>query len=135
MKGLLADVNIEGYVDYLVTLIQAEPWFLFWQHLGIGYYHFAHFGLESTAPDSEVWELCQREQLVLITNNRNKDDENSLESTIRTRGTSTSLPVFTIASIPHLHVSRVYANRIIDKLLDALLRIDTLRGAGRIYLP
>ena len=45
------------------------------------------------------------------------------------------LPVFTIANIPHLRASRDYANRVIDTLLDSLLRIDTLRGTGRLYLP
>ena len=45
------------------------------------------------------------------------------------------MPIFTIANVPHLRVSRDYADRVIDQLLDSLLRIDALRGAGRLYLP
>ena len=85
--------------------------------------------------DSLIWETCQKEELVLITENRNDDDPDSLESTIQARNTATSLPVFTIANIPHLRTSREYADRIIESLLDALLRIDALRGTGRLYPP
>jgi hypothetical protein len=135
VKGLIADVNIQGYVDWLVILMQAEPWKLFWNHLQLQYVHFGDVGLVVGSPDSLVWETCQTNQLVLITGNRNEDDAESLETTIRARNQPTSLPVFTIANVPHLRVSREYANRIIDQLLDALLRIEMLRGTGRLYLP
>lgn len=135
MKGIIADVNIQGYVDFLVVLMQAEPWKLFWDHLQLRYARFADVGLLSESLDSLVWETCQREELVLITDNRNKKDSDSLEATIQTRNTPTSLPVFTIANVPLVRKSREYADRIIDKLLDSLLRIDALRGTGRLYLP
>ena len=97
--------------------------------------HFADVGLTPAALDSLVWETCQKEELVLITDNRNQNDQDSLETTIQTYNTPTSLPVFTIANIPHLRASRDYVNRVIDKLLDSSLRIDALRGTGRLYLP
>ena len=135
MKGILADVNIQGHVDLLVVLMQAEPWKLFWDHLNLKYAHFAEFGLAPSAPDSLVWATCQTEELVLITDNRNKKGLDSLEATIQTRNTPTSLPVFTVANVPHLRASRDYADRVIEKLLDSLLRIDALRGTGRLFLP
>ena len=135
MKGILADVNIQGHVDLLVVLMQAEPWKLFWDHLHLKYAHFAEFGLAPKAPDSLVWETCQKEELVLITDNRNKKGLDSLEATIQTRNTPTSLPVFTVANVPHLRASRDYADRVIDKLLDSMFQIDALRGTGRLFLP
>jgi hypothetical protein len=135
VKGILADINIQGHVDLLVVLMQAEPWKLFWDHLRLQYVHFADLGLAPDALDSLVWETAQKEELVLITDNRNKDDSDSLETTIQTRNTPSSLPVFTIANVPHLRASRDYANRVIDKLLDSLLRIEMLRGTGRLYVP
>ena len=135
MKGIVADINIQGHIDLLVVLMQAEPWKLFWDHLHLQYVHFADIGLAPATLDSVVWDTCQKEELVLITDNRNKKGQDSLEATIQTRTTPTSLPVFTIASVPHLRASRAYADRIIDRLLDSLLRIDTLRGTGRLYLP
>ncbi len=105
MKGIVADVNIQGYVDLLVVLMQAEPWKLFWDHLQLRYVHFAEIGLAPDSLDSLVWETCQRESLVLITDNRNKSDADSLEAMIQTRNTPTSLPVFTIADVSHLRCS------------------------------
>jgi hypothetical protein len=135
VKGILADVNIQGHVDVLIARMRAEPWELFWDYLHLDYFHFGDVGLAPAAVDSLVWETCQKEELVLITDNRNKKDQDSLEATIQTRNTSTSLPVFTIADVAHLRASRDYGERVIDKLLDSLLRIDALRGAGRLYLP
>ena len=37
MKGLIADANIEGQVDYLVRRMQADDWADFWQALGIAH--------------------------------------------------------------------------------------------------
>jgi hypothetical protein len=111
VKGILADINIQGHVDLLVALMQAEPWKLFWDHLHLRYLHFAEIGLDPQAQDSLVWETCQKEALILVTDNRNKDDPDSLEATIQARNTSTSLPVLTIANIPHLRASRVRRSR------------------------
>lgn len=135
MTGILADANIQGQVDWLVVVMQAEPWKLFWDHLGLRYPRFVDVGLAPDSPDDLVWETCQREELVLITDNRTRKTPDSLEATIRSRNTPNSLPVVTIAKIARLRRSRQYADRIIDGLLDALLRINTLRGTGRIFLP
>jgi hypothetical protein len=135
VKGLLADINIQGHVDLLVVLMKAEPWKLFWADLHLEYFHFADLGLVVDSPDSFIWETCQLRELVLITENRNKDDPTSLEATILARNTAMSLPVFTIGNVPRLRASQEYANRVIEKLLEALLRIDTVRGTGRLYLP
>jgi hypothetical protein len=47
VKGILADVNIEGYVDSLFRLLQTEPWSLFWSDLNLEYYHFNDVGSRS----------------------------------------------------------------------------------------
>ena len=135
MKGVLADINIQGHVDRLMAVMQAEPWKLFWDDLNLQYVHFSDVGLAHASPDSQVWDICQQQELVLLTDNRNEDSSDSLEATIRARGTASSFPVITIANVPHLRRSRDYAERIIDKLLDFLSRMDTLRGTGRLYVP
>ena len=94
MKGILADVNIEGYVDQMMAVVRQEPWQLFWDDLRLQYYHFSDFGLVATTPDSN-----------------------------------------TIASVPHLRQSHEYAAQVIETFLDFLLRMDELRGTGRLYLP
>jgi hypothetical protein len=135
VNGILADANIQGQVDALVARMQTEPWKPFWEYLRLSYRRFADVGLAFDSSDNLVWDTCQREELVLITDNRNRKDPDSLEATIQSRNTPSSLPVFTIANVHRLRRSPDYADRIIEKLFDALLQIEMLRGAGRLYLP
>ncbi len=83
MKGLVADANIQGQVEDVVQRIQADDWADFWQILGIALYRFEDVGLSPSSTDVEVWDVCQAKQLVLITDDRDLDSENSLEATIR----------------------------------------------------
>ncbi len=135
VKGLVADANIQGQVEYLAHRMQAEPWADFWQALGLALHRFEDVGLQPAATDFEVWNVCQAEQLVLITDNRNLDSEDSLEATIRRNNTPRSLPVFTIADMNEFRTNASYAERVVEALYDYLLRIDEVRGAGRLYLP
>lgn len=135
MKGILADINVQGPVDRLIALMQVEPWKSFWDHLELGYFHFTEIGLNPDAPDSLVWEVCQARQLCLLTDNRNRKGADSLEATIQSRNRPTSLPVFTISDVDKLRQSRAYADRVIERLFDFLFRIDGVRGTGRLYLP
>ena len=96
---------------------------------------FEDVGLSASATDLEIWNVCQIEQLILITDNRNLDSEDSLESTIRRSNTPFSLPVFTIADINEFRTNDAYVERVVVTLYDYLLRIDDVRGSGRLYLP
>jgi hypothetical protein len=73
--------------------------------------------------------------LVLITNNRNADSEDSLEVAIREHNTPNSLPVLTIGNVDRFRKSRKYAEKVVEQLYDYLEDIDSVRGAGRLYLP
>ena len=84
-----------------LSLMQAEPWTVFWDHLHLQYCHFSDIGLAPDSLDSLVWKTCQNEELILLTDNRNEDTPDSLEATIRTLNSPVSLPVFTIANVPH----------------------------------
>ena len=135
MKGLVADANIQGQVEYLVQRMQSDPWADFWQALGLVLRRFEEIGLSGDSTDLEVWNVCQAEQLILITDNRNLESEDSLEAAIRRNTTSESLPVFTIADINEFRTNNAYVERVVEALFDYLLRIDEVRGTGRLYLP
>ncbi len=135
MKGVVADANIQGQVEHLVERMQAEAWADFWQALGLALYRFEDVGLSQSSTDLEVWDVCQAEQLVLITDNRNLDSEDSLEATIRRNNRPQFLPVFTIADMTEFRTNSSYAERVVEALYDYLLRIDDVRGTGRLYLP
>lgn len=135
MKGILADVHVSGPVENLVRAMQSEPWAEFWKHLGLALFHFDDVGLTPTSTDLEIWQRCQAEQLVLITNNRNEDSPDSLEATIRQHNTPGSLPVFTIGNLDQFRLSRAYATRVLERLYEYLLEIESVRGTGRLFLP
>ena len=135
VKGILADIHVKGPVENLVRAMQTEPWDEFWRELGVRLFLFENVGLTPTSTDREIWLRCQVEQLILITNNRNEDSPDSLETTIRQLNTSASLPVFTIANLDALRKNRDYAERVLERAFDYLLRIDDVRGTGRLFLP
>ena len=82
-----------------------------------------------------MWEVCQREQVILVTANRNDEGPDSLESSIQQYNTPQSLPVFTLANDQRVLRDRQYAETVADRLIEALFDIDSYRGTGRLYLP
>jgi hypothetical protein len=54
---------------------------------------FAEVDLPVTSSDRTVWRFAQERGMILLTGNRNMDDDDSLESTIREENCPDSLPV------------------------------------------
>jgi hypothetical protein len=135
VRGIISDENIQGQVFSLVAYLDSPAWRDIWRAMNLPVFAFQDVGLAPQAPDNLVWEVCQREQLVLLTANRNADGPDSLEVTLRTRNTPDSLPVFTVGDAQRLLHSREYGEQVAERLLDYLLEIDRYRGVGRLYLP
>lgn len=135
MKGILADADITGPIEALVHQMQSGTWAEFWTALGLEFKRFSDVGLSSDASDLVIWQTCQAEQLILITANRNKKSADSLEATIQQFNQPNSLPVLTISDMAAFGNSRSYAEKVLEHLYDYLLRIDKVRGTGRLYLP
>ncbi len=135
MKGILADANIIGPVESLVEQMQSSRWVEFWAFLGLEFKRFEDVGLSQDSSDLVIWQTCQAEELILITDNRNKKSADSLEATIQQYSQQDSLPVFTISDMTAFNTSRTYAEKVLEHLYDYLMRIDEIRGTGRLYLP
>jgi hypothetical protein len=135
MKGILTDMDIEGQVRVLLTILMSDSWRDFWILVDLPFRTFMDVGLSRDVPDAVVWHLCQQELLTLITANRNATGPDSLEATLQMYNQPEHLPVFTIANPKRVLQSREYAERVTAKLLEYLLDIDYYRGAGRLYLP
>jgi hypothetical protein len=135
MRGLLADVNCEGYVRLLTGLLLAQSRRELWDALSLRVFEFDDLALRRSATDREVWLLCEDQELVLITGNRNARDEDSLEVVMRQLNEPESLPIVTISNPRRVFADSGYANRIADRLLETLYDIANYRGAGRLYLP
>jgi hypothetical protein len=135
VKGILADVNVEGHFQVLLAVFQSKPWQEFWDHLSLIIPTFATLGLAPSTPDWVVWQTCQQQQLILVTANRNAQGPDSLEETIRTLNQPDSLPVITLADPDRILWERSYAERTAVGILDILFDMDNRRGAGRLYAP
>ena len=135
MPAIMADHAIEGQVQVLLRLLTSAEWHALWHELGIRVESFTTLGKPADISDAELWQDCQTQQIVLITGNRNQEGPASLEAVIQVSNTSWSLPVLTIGEPQHLLRSRVYAQRVVERLLEYLIDLENLRGTGRLYLP
>jgi hypothetical protein len=135
MRGILADINVGAQTDALLVIWTSDTWRDLWMDLGWSVASFATLGLSFNASDAVIWRACQKEELILITANRNKRGPDSLEAVIQNENQPDSLPVATSADANRLLRDRLYAERVAERLLEKLIAIDDFRGAGRIYVP
>lgn len=135
MKGILADHNADGHVEVLLRTLLSDEWLEMWNEFDVPFLTFAELGLSSDVDDVTLWRTCQREQVVLITNNRNAEGPESLEYMIHTETTADCLPVLTLANAERIRTDREYAEQTAVRLLECLLDIENYRGTARIYVP
>jgi hypothetical protein len=135
MKGILPDLNIQGHLQWLAVRLRSEAWSEFWAAVDLDILTFEQLGLAENASDRDIWRTCQREQLILITANRNAEGPTSLEVTLREENTPESLPVLTLASPERIRNDPEYAERVVIRMLETLMDIDLVRGTGRIFIP
>ncbi|MGA2700185.1 MAG: ACP S-malonyltransferase [Isosphaeraceae bacterium] len=135
MPSILADGNVEGHFKVLMRVLEAPTWRELWTALEIEIVTFEHLGLAKQVADQLLWRTCQKQDVVLITGNRNAEGPESLEAVIRVENTNESLPVLTIADPTRIYTDRAYTELVAERLLEVLMDLDGLRGTGRIYVP
>ena len=135
MPAIMADHDVEGQMQVLLRLLTSSEWEALWTDLSVHVESFASLGIPTNTPDVALWRLCQTQEILLITGNRNKAGPEALEAVIERENMSTNLPVLTIAAPPRVFSSRAYAERVVTRLLEMLLDLEQYRGTGRLYLP
>jgi len=130
MKVLL-DHHMKKQGILLWVTMRSEGWL---KLLDIPMQTFNDVGLPIDSSDREVWRFAQKNDLILLTANRNSEGEDSLEQTIRDENKPTSLPVITVGMIDHMEES-LYREKCAERLVDIVLNIENYLGAGRIYIP
>lgn len=135
VKAILADVNIEGHAEVILDVLESESWHELWAEVNLPFLTFEDLHWDREMSDALLWQTCQEQQFILLTANRNAEDPDSLELTMRARNTADSLPIFTLADADRVLDSRDYAQRVAARLLDYLQTIDRVHGTGRLYLP
>ena len=135
MLRILADHDIEGHVRRLVRICSSREWVDIWASLACQVDSFETLGLSQDAADRDVSRLCQEKGIVLVTGNRNAEDETSLELAIRELGAKESLPVITISDPKRFLKDRDYAQAVTAQFLQDLMDVEILRGTGRLFVP
>jgi len=130
MKVLL-DHHMKKQGILLWVTMRSEGWL---KLLDIPMQTFNDVGLPIDSSDRDVWRFAQKNDLMLLTANRNSEGEGSLEQTIRDENKPTSLPVVTVGMIDHMEESS-YREKCAERLVDIVLNIENYLGAGRIYIP
>lgn len=102
--------------------------------LDLEFVYFVDTPLTVEADDTTIWRYAQTHGMVLLTNNRNEDDETSLGATIRRENTPASLPVLTVASPLRLKEFN-YRRAAALRLADILFYLENYLGTGRLYIP
>ena len=131
MISILLDNDIAGHRDLFKGTLRSTGWDAFEL---VRFVTLDEAGVATDSPDAALWELCQQQRLLLLTANRNLEDESSLEQTIRRQSTSESLPVITV-SAPQRVIEQDYRERCIHALIGIVLDLENCRGAGRLYIP
>ena len=129
--SLLADYNAEGQAAQLFKQIKNDGWL---NYLSVELLFLRDLGLAQDADDRTIWHLVQKQQLILLTNNRNNKGQDSLQNTIMEENTAASLPVVTFADGKRMD-ERIYRERCAEHLMEIVLEIDNYRGTGRLFIP
>jgi len=96
---------------------------------------FEDMNLPVNSNDREVWQYSQTNRMILLTANRNMEDENSLEQTLRDANTPDSLPVVTISRQESIIKEAGYRKHCAEKLLEIILYLNNYLGVGRVFIP
>jgi hypothetical protein len=135
MPRIMADHNVEGHLQALITIWSSPAWGDVWQGMKCDLESFERQGIAADTSDTDLWEHCQKHEIVLLTGNRNAEGADSLEAAITSLGTARSLPVITIGDPDRMLRERDYAQRVAAQMLEYLLDLENLRGTGRLYVP
>ena len=127
----LADHNVEGYAQLLWGTLASIGWL---ELISLELRTFHEIGLPIENSDREVWRFAQANGMILITNNRNMKDKDSLERTIREEDQPGSLPVLTISNVDRM-ADLEYREQCADMLVEISLDLENHLGRGRIYIP
>jgi hypothetical protein len=115
--AVLVDHNIEGHAVMLWGTLVAGGWL---ELLPMTIARFADVGLPFDSSDRTVWRFAQEHGMLLLTDNRSRRGENSLEQTISEENSITSLPVLTIGNVARI-VEQAYREQCVIRLVEIML--------------
>jgi len=131
MITVMLDNDISGHRDLFAGTLRATSWD---EYNLVRFVTMEEAGIASNSDDREVWRFCQRNSLILLTANRNKDDSDSLEETLEQENTANSLPVITVTD-PQRIAEPAYRESCVYSLLNIILDLNNYLGSARQFIP
>lgn len=128
---ILVDHNIEGGAALLFATLQENGWVEF---LDLSFVYFPQTPLDASSDDITVWRYAQAQHALLLTDNRNRRGEDSLQATIERENHPQALPTLTVGSKERLNDPE-YRLKVALRIVDVIIYLDNYRGAGRVFLP
>lgn len=128
---ILIDQDLLGFDVFIEEGLKETGWD---QLIQFQFKRLADYGLPANLPDHEVWRFVQAHRLLLVTNNRNNEDETSLNATMWRENTPESWPIVTISDKDSL-LHPDYRQRVARSLAEIIMYFDNYLGTGRAFVP
>lgn len=128
---LLLDADLDGEVEIIQKGLEETGWD---RVLTIDIKRLRDVGLPHNSPDGEIWRFVQQHRFWLVTNNRNSENESSLQATIKRENTPQSLPVITTSDKDKLYEPE-YRQKAMTRLIEIIIYPETSLGTGRLFIP
>lgn len=128
---ILLDNDLAGNGIFIEQGLKETGWD---QLIQVQFMRLRDYGLPDNLPDQEVWRFVQAQHLLLVTNNRNSEDETSLQATLRRENTLASWPIVTVSNKDAL-IQTDYRQRVAQSLAEIILYLENYLGAGRLFVP
>jgi hypothetical protein len=137
VRGLLADVNVQGHLLYIRRMLLALDLWTVLAESNIHLVTFSDVSLPRDIDDRDLWNRCQQGGWALFTDNRNNEGPDSLEATLADSWRVGHLPVLTLSSKDRFTRDRVYAEQDASDIAEVLFGIqdEQYLDRPRIYVP
>lgn len=137
MPGLLADNNVQRHMLHLRDLLSAMGLLDILEAIGVEFLTFSDLGLPFDIDDRALWKRCQEDSLALFTDNRNAENDVSLQATLTTLWKPGDVPIITPASKSKLEQDARFRERVAADIAEILFGLveGEYRDRDRIYVP
>jgi hypothetical protein len=123
MRGLLADVNLQGHAAFVRLVLESRGLWKVLNELGFEFTTFDQLQFPPDLDDRTLWNRCQLDGWVLFTENRNQNGRDSLEATLADSWQIGMLLVLTLANKREFERSRDYVDRVANDVAELLFGI------------
>jgi hypothetical protein len=128
---ILVDQDLLGFDIFIEEGLKETGWD---QLLQCQFKRLRDYDLPANLSDQEIWRFVQTHRLLLITNNRNSEDEESLQATIERENTADAWPIITVSDKDSL-IQTGYRQRVAHRLVEIIIDLENYFGTGRLFVP